>query len=310
MRFDFLALFMPGQRRPPARAAEAGARAGARRATQGLARLENRLDGLYALLDAGDVRDAALLASLTAEDGDAVAAALGWSGERSLAEDRGMLGPLPDAAALAAFAGRVETRLVRLRRALAAKKAGKWATAEDRFAAVAVSRARLALVVVLVLVAGGMLFGETLARRQREHAAHVAMLLKREDAAASLARIARLASRAKTATGRMLWEITGSNCSRCGCDGYDLRNAPAGDVCVRQWDAALARLGAAAGAAPEALAGLARDPWGAPYLLNENEGESPDLPLVRDTVTSVGQNGLAGDGDDITVAVPQAGRKR
>ena len=310
MRFDFFALFMPGQRRPAARAAEAGARAGSMRAAQGLARLENRLDGLYALLDAGDVRDAALLASLAAEDGDAVAAALDWSAEPPLAEDRGKLGPLPDAAALAAFAGRVEKRLARLRRALAAKKAGKWATAEDRFAAVAVSRARLALVVVLVLVAASMLFGETLARKQREHAAHVALLLTREDAAASLARISRLASRAKTATGRMLWEITGSNCSRCGCDGYDLRNAPAGDVCVRQWDAALARLGAAAGASPEELAGLARDPWGSPYLLNENEGESPDLPSVQDTVTSVGQNGLAGDGDDITVAVPQAGRKR
>lgn len=310
MRLDFLSFFMPGQGRPQPRAAEAAALAGRGRVAEGLERAAGRLDGLYALLEAGDDRDAALVAALAAEDLDAVAGLLGRAAGPPLAADLAGLGLLPGPDALAAFARRAEDRLVALRKALAAKAAREWATAGDRYEARAVRRARVAVVVVVVLVCAAMLLGETVARKRREFAAAVTLERQRGEAADALARLSDLSYRAKTATGRPLWEITGNNCSRCGCEGRDLRVVPSGDVCVRQWEGALSRLGQAAGADAAALARFARDPWGSPYLLNENEGESPDFPFEPDTLASAGQNGLAGDGDDITLAVPNAGTKR
>lgn len=51
---------------------------------------------------------------------------------------------------------------------------------------------------------------------------------------------------------------------------------------------------------------LARDPWGSPYLRNENEGENLDVPCQPDAIASAGPNGLFGAAADIVVAVPNA----
>lgn len=303
---DFFALFLPGERRPAPHAGEAAVLAARARVEDRLGRAQARLDGLAALLETADGRDAALVATLLAEDLDAAGADLEPDAPLPATLDRGGLGPLPGPEALAAFAGRAEKRLLGLRSVFSRRLARDWRTPADRFQARAVGRARAVLIAAVVLVAGGILFGDAMARKNREFAARIALEEKRMQAADALADLAKLASRAKRATGKPLFEITGRNCTRCGCEGRDLRDAPAGDVCVRQWDAALARIGQAAGASDKALARLARDPFGAPYLLNENEAESPDLPCVPDTFDSAGQNGLAGDGDDIAVAVPNA----
>lgn len=306
MAWDFLAFLMPGEKRPPVRAAEADARAARERAQAGLSRAASRLDGLYALLDAGDSRDAALLAELVAEDLDSVAATLAWTGEASLTAQRARLGFAPPPPETAAFAALAEKRLRVLTGVFARRKARGWALPEDRFQARALRRARTALVVLVVALAATILLSETMARRTRQFAAAVTLERQRNEAADALADFAALAHRAKVKTGQTLVAITGSNCSRCGCDGRDLRTVESGDVCPRQWDRALARIGQAAGASPKELRRLARDPWGSPYLLNENEGESADFPFEPDTIASPGQNGLAGDADDITLAVPNA----
>lgn len=306
----FLAFLMPGESPPPARAAEAPVRAARERVRELLSRAATRLGGLYALLEADDGRDAALLADLLAEDLDAAAAGLVWREAGSLAEDRAGLGLLPSQDALAAFAGRAETRLAALEGALARRRVGAWRLPGDRFEARAAWRARVLLVVGVAVLAAAILLGETMAKRTRRFAANVALERQRREAAAALADMADLARAAKVRSGQSLIDVTGSNCTRCGCDGRDLRDAPEGDVCVRQWERALSRIGQAAGAAPERLSRFARDPWGSPFLLNENEGESADFPFESDTVASAGQNGLAGDADDIVVAVPNAGPGR
>lgn len=310
MAFDFFAFLMPGEHRPAPRASEEARRAARERVDTGLARAATRLGGLLALLDAGDGRDAALVAALVAEDLDAVATVLDWRKGRRLTLERADLGPLPDADALAAFARLAEARRQLLAQHAARRQARDWALPEDRFRTRALRRARAVLVCGVVILAGAILLGGTFARKSREFAAAVTLERQRAEATEALRQLAGLAHTAKVRSGSNLVAITGSNCSRCGCDGRDLRRVPAGDVCLRQWDRALSRIGAAAGASPDSLARLARDPWGSPYLLNENEGESADFPFEPDTLASPGQNGLVGDGDDITVAVPNATQER
>lgn len=303
---DFLAFFMPGEKRPTPRAADAAMLRARTRARELSARATARLDGLYALLAAADSRDAALVAGLLAEDLDALAVCLDAPDrDRAVAELAG-LGPMPGPDALAAFARLAEMRLAGLGAVLARRLLTDWRTPGDRFAARALFRARALLVLGVVVLALAIVGGDAMARKRREFAAAVALERQRAEAAAALADLADLAGRAKKAAGRPLLAITGENCTRCGCDGRDLRLAPAGDVCVRKWDAALARIGQAAGVSAEKTARLARDPWGAPYLLNENEGESPDLPCAADEFASAGQNGLAGDGDDIVLTAQGA----
>jgi hypothetical protein len=303
---DFLSFFMPGERRPAPRAADAAILAARTRAEELLSRATDRLDGLYALLGAEDLRDAALVAALAAEDLDTLAALLGDGGSDCLAEDRAGLGLLPAAAPLAAFVRRAEARREALERLLAGRKAGDWRLGTDRFEARALWRVRVALVVFVALMTASLLLGDTLAQKRRDFAAMVALLHERTEAQNALEALAELALAAKKATGAPLLAATGENCTSCGCQDRDLRVVPEGDVCRRKWRAALTRLGAAASASPATLERLARDPWGSPYLLNENEGESPDFPCLPDVAVSAGQNGLFGDADDITVAVPNA----
>lgn len=298
-------MFMPGERRPTPVARDAAALAARSRAETALSRARMRLDGLYALFETDDQRDAALVSTLLAEDLDAAAAALvpHDSATMAMAEVRAMLGPLPGTAALADFAGRAEARLDTLEGVLATRLAGNWCTAADRFATRAAFRARAVLVVVVMVVAAAILLGDSVAKKRRAFIAAVTLEHQRTAAGETLSELAALAARAKKITGKPLFAITGFNCTRCGCEGRDLRTVPDGDVCVRHWRQSLARIGQAAGASEKELARFVRDPWGAPFLLNENEGESPDFPCQPDTVATAGQNGLDGDGDDITTAV-------
>lgn len=297
---------MPGERRPAPRAADADLIAARARVADRLSRATARLDGLYALLGADDGRDAALLATLLAEDLDAVAAALGSARRASLVDDRAGLGPLPGLDVLTAFAHRAEAALDRLEADFAARKAGAWRLPEDRYEARALWRVRALLLLCVVFLTASILLGDVMARKRREFVAMVTLLRERAEASIALTDLAKMALVAKKAGGQPLLAVTGENCSLCGCEGRDLRNIPEGDVCRRKWASTLSRLGQAVEASPKALAGLARDPWGSPYLLNENEGESPDFPCLPDTVASAGQNGILGDADDIVVGVPNA----
>ncbi len=297
---DWLARLMPGERRPEPLPSQAKVCAARNRTEEALARAQSRLDGLWALLETGDVRDAGLLATLLAEDLDAAARELGLP--ETAGPQREALGLLPEAKALVAFARQAEARHDAAARRLAERKAADWAIPNDRYQRRALWRARALLCVVVALLAGGILLSDAVAKKRREFAAGLALERQRRQTAADLAELADLARRAKQAARLPLPVITGRNCSRCGCEDRDLRHAPDGDVCVRQWEASLAGLVRAAGAPPEIQGRLARDPWGSPYLLNENEKEQRGA-CVKDEIASAGPNGQAGDGDDLTQSV-------
>jgi hypothetical protein len=89
------------------------------------------------------------------------------------------------------------------------------------------------------------------------------------------------------------------------CAG-DLRNTSS--VCYTNWTAVLTGVQNNTNGLVAGLTRLTRDPWGSPYLVDENQGEGA-LPAGCsnvDSIKSVGPDGTNGTSDDVTspVAIP------
>ena len=111
-------------------------------------------------------------------------------------------------------------------------------------------------------------------------------------------------------------DITGSNCSGCSCKEtsdppvYSLRDLPDSHPCVEDWRNALANI-ADKSVFLEDYESLVRDPWGAPYVLHENELERPEGdpkgPCTGDWLRTVGPDGILDNGpgaDDCWFPLP------
>ncbi len=121
---------------------------------------------------------------------------------------------------------------------------------------------------------------------------------------------------ARINTGRTFGQITGNFCTECGCrDKGNIQLLPKTDSCWTQYQNSFDLLKQAAGNA----SGLSvfSDPWGAPYLFNENEGEACCcIDMVNwcctDNILSAGPDGLYYNSDDIVANIetecrPEAG---
>lgn len=98
--------------------------------------------------------------------------------------------------------------------------------------------------------------------------------------------------------------ITGNNCSDCVCRSYpNTRNIPDTDICVVLWRSAISRIDTASpyinGIEP-----LIRDPWGSPYMLDENEAEHGPSDCFPDYLFTVGPDGQSFTADDFFMALP------
>jgi prepilin-type N-terminal cleavage/methylation domain-containing protein len=105
-----------------------------------------------------------------------------------------------------------------------------------------------------------------------------------------------------------LRQVTGSNCSMCSCayawgGPADLRNIPLSVPCMSTWQAAIARIDAASPVINSSEP-LLRDPWGSPYMLNENEEEYTPPCTYQDSITSAGPDGLFWSADDYVLLMP------
>ena len=98
-----------------------------------------------------------------------------------------------------------------------------------------------------------------------------------------IATIMKAVQAARSAESKTLAQITGSTATGSNCwsraDGTDLAALPASDLCWSRYQQALTLLGAASGANLGSLV----DPWGRPYLIDENEGEGGGCG--RDTIS-------------------------
>ena len=82
---------------------------------------------------------------------------------------------------------------------------------------------------------------------------------------------------ARGESGRTFEQITGSLCTECACRGKgNAQLIPRTDVCWTSYQAALNALNNAAGGTIIFNQAIT-DPFGAPYLFNENEGEGGRL---------------------------------
>ena len=102
-----------------------------------------------------------------------------------------------------------------------------------------------------------------------------------------------------------LLQITGSGCSDCICrTGASLKNVPTSNSCYTAWLNDVTRVQTATNGYVTNLTTLMRDPWGSPFTLDENEGESGVNPCVPDTFRTVGADGIWGTSDDYVIAIP------
>ena len=105
-------------------------------------------------------------------------------------------------------------------------------------------------------------------------------------AKADLQQIMKAIEIARDNSNATLMEITSEDCSDCGpCRGAgDLRNIPDTHPCAATMNTQFQKLG---------LPRAPRDPWGAPYLIDENEGEDvPCIPTRLDHIYSAGPDGI------------------
>jgi prepilin-type N-terminal cleavage/methylation domain-containing protein len=123
---------------------------------------------------------------------------------------------------------------------------------------------------------------------------------------ADLTQILKIIAAAQVTSSKSLIQITGSGCSDCSCrDGTSKINLPTTDACYIAWVNAITNISNASGGIGGTLAFQnLRDPWGSPYGLDENEGESGPSDCRYDTLRSYGPDGIPYNSDDISVNVP------
>lgn len=91
------------------------------------------------------------------------------------------------------------------------------------------------------------------------------------------------------------------NCSRCACSGTVSGTT---GVCYTNWIAVRNAVQSYTGGLVVGLSNIDRDPWGSPYGVDENEGESGPTDCRLDNILSYGPDGATGGGDDFSVDIP------
>lgn len=129
---------------------------------------------------------------------------------------------------------------------------------------------------------------------------------------------------AKLNSSQTLRSITGSGCTGCPCGldgsgggedsggfimggingraaGHEVlwaNSDPTDTRCHDDWESALVNIKTAAQLGDPTDDRWLRDPWGSPYILDENEGENPADPCRQDRIISAGFDGIMANWDD------------
>lgn len=98
--------------------------------------------------------------------------------------------------------------------------------------------------------------------------------------------------------GKALRFITGTGCSDCSCrGGIELNNLDETHACIVRMHLTFDRI---AEAGQTDLGTFFEDPWGSPYLIDENEQETG---CTRDNLRSAGPDAILLTADDISLDV-------
>lgn len=122
---------------------------------------------------------------------------------------------------------------------------------------------------------------------------------------AELKEFIKTATIAQGESATYLKAMTGTGCSRCSCPSdTDLRNISDSNACYTRWVLSLNAIQAATNGVVSGIDRMKRDPWGSPYLLDENEWEDPLNPCRLDNIRSVGADGIFNTSDDQIFYIP------
>lgn len=148
-------------------------------------------------------------------------------------------------------------------------------------------------VLIVLAIVGVMLAGVMLATTQIRESQ------RRNQANKELNTIVEAAILARQYKSNRLQIVTGSGCSRCICPAppATVDSSPA---CISGWNTALTRISASG----LDISNLDKDPWGSPYLLDENEGESGPSDCRLDSIRSAGPDGVYPTSDDLYRTIP------
>lgn len=120
-----------------------------------------------------------------------------------------------------------------------------------------------------------------------------------------LSRIIEAIVMAQGESGKALLKITGSGCSACSCSSViDIANISSAHACYINWKNAITKISDASIFYLD-IRNIDRDPWGSPYVLDENETEGGGCNA--DSIRSAGPDGLLSTSDDIGRMVPKSG---
>lgn len=121
---------------------------------------------------------------------------------------------------------------------------------------------------------------------------------------AEINQLSKLIDIARGESGKTFAEITGSVCTECACRSIgNVQFIPKTHSCWTTYQAAVSALNAAA-AGTISFDQAVSDPWGAPYLFNENEGEGGWC--FTDNILSAGPDGFYYNSDDVNVNLSAA----
>lgn len=102
---------------------------------------------------------------------------------------------------------------------------------------------------------------------------------------------------------KTIFQISGNGCTECACRGRNIQNIPDTDTCFVNWINTLTKIQNASNIT-DSLVNMERDPWNAPYGLDENEHEGGVTDCRYGEIRSAGPNGILRDSDDYMVNIP------
>lgn len=148
-------------------------------------------------------------------------------------------------------------------------------------------------ILVVIAIIAILVFGASAIYKNAADKAHIA---KAQEEMHEISQSMHLAS---ATAGKTLLQITGSNCSDCVCRGIDdLSLLSDAHTCISNWNNVLTKINAISAIDVTAFQ---KDPWGSPYLLDENEGEGY---CRRDSFHSAGPDKKAYTSNDVQELVP------
>jgi len=112
---------------------------------------------------------------------------------------------------------------------------------------------------------------------------------RQTEARVEMRQISQLIFDAQTIRGEALRWVTNHSCSLCQCNTYtgSLLEVPSTHVCFTRWQNAIDKIVLATGSATWIAERYYRDPWNAPYLLDENEDENANCDILRSSFWNI-----------------------